>query len=130
MNEIRKTNEIEDPNERLDSLTKIRQKLTDPKLLTPEVVQLMLLSFRDIQAYDQMVQLCEDLEKSPQWQSNAQIQYLFAFALSRRNMAGDREACLAAGMNDYVSKPIRPAELAGALQRAPSTGTAAEVSTT
>jgi CheY-like chemotaxis protein len=35
-------------------------------------------------------------------------------------MAGDREACLAAGMNDYISKPIRPAELEAALERVPT----------
>jgi GAF domain-containing protein/CheY-like chemotaxis protein len=47
---------------------------------------------------------------------------LHIVAMTANAMSGDRDLCIAAGMNDYVSKPIRPPELAEALARTPSPG--------
>lgn len=78
-------------------LKAFRNRLMDLNNLTPEVILNMLLSYREVQDYDEMVSLVEDVKRIPDTKiaEELHIQNMYAFALNRRNKTGDRDKALA-----------------------------------
>ena len=51
------------------------------------------------------------------WVVSHEVRPVYIIAMTANVMASDRDRCMEAGMNDYVAKPLRPAELFAALER-------------
>jgi CheY-like chemotaxis protein len=75
----------------------------------PYDVVLMDVQMPELDGLDATRQICE------RWPEETRPHII---AMTANALPEDREACFAAGMNDYVAKPIRAAELVAALKRA------------
>lgn len=83
-----------------------------------EVIEALSLQFYDVVFMDVQMPEMDGLEATrricAQWPPASRPRII---AMTANAMQGDREMCLEAGMDDYVSKPIRVDELVAALRR-------------
>jgi PAS domain S-box-containing protein len=85
-----------------------------------EVMQALQAKFYDLVLMDVQMPEMDGLEATQQicqqYPANSRP---YIIAMTANAMRGDREICLAAGMDDYISKPIKIEELALALSKCP-----------
>src|SRR6185295_13995328 len=76
---------------------------------------------------DVQMPVLDGLETTRAIRRNSQWDYLPIIAMTAHAMIGDRERCLQAGMNAYVSKPVQQASLIAVIEQylASGTGTSA-----
>jgi CheY-like chemotaxis protein/HPt (histidine-containing phosphotransfer) domain-containing protein len=97
-------------NNGLEAIEALEQK--------PYDVVLMDVQMPELDGLDATRRICE------QWPAESRP---YIVAMTANALPEDREACFAAGMNDYVAKPIRAEELAAALKRVKPRGVDGEL---
>lgn len=60
---------------------------------------------------DMMMPEMDGYEAIPRLRANADYNHLPIIAVTAQAMAGDREKCIAAGADDYISKPVNIEQL-------------------
>ena len=81
------------------------------------VIEALETADYDVILMDVQMPRMDGLESTRQIRARWPERPIRIVGLTANAMAGDREACLEAGMDDYVSKPIRPDELKRAIER-------------
>jgi CheY-like chemotaxis protein len=71
----------------------------------------------DIVLMDVQMPVMDGLEASRRIRQSDDISNIYIVAMTANAMSGDREKCMEAGMNDYITKPIRIEQLQAALEK-------------
>jgi len=99
-----------------DYLTSLGYRVS-PARTGEEGISLALELEPDLILMDVQMPDIDGLETTRQIRTQAKLADTPIIAITALAMPGDRERCLAAGMNDYLSKPISLKRLAGVIQR-------------
>ncbi|MBF0213863.1 MAG: response regulator, partial [Magnetococcales bacterium] len=82
-----------------------------------EAVEKVSTGRYDLVLMDVQMPIMDGFEATRRIRSDSRWQHLPIIAMTANAMSGDRDLCLQAGMNDYVSKPIEPPLLYASLIR-------------
>ncbi|KAM8705382.1 hypothetical protein ACLKA7_009790 [Drosophila subpalustris] len=107
LSDLRASREEHGPSKLKEILHGMRKRLDDPHVLSGEVLHSFMFSLRDVQDYDAMVRLVNDLKNIPntrKYVETGNMSFLYAFALNRRNRAGDREKALESSLKALEKK--------------------------
>lgn len=104
----------ENEKEQCEALKEIQNNLGDLKTIQREVLVDLMLSYRDVSAWPEMVELCE---KFPDYvQELTMVKQQWALALNRRNEPGDRDKAIGL-LNKIVKEQGADPETLGILGR-------------
>lgn len=82
-----------------------------------EAVRLATQERPDLIIMDVMMPIMDGFEATQMIRKDESLQAIPIIALTALAMAGDSERCLAAGMNDYLSKPVQMKDLADMIEK-------------
>jgi CheY-like chemotaxis protein len=83
-----------------------------------EAIQALQKSEFDLIFMDCQMPILDGYEATRRIKGSDRFGHIHVVAMTANSMDGDREKCLAAGMDDYLSKPTKEADLKAAIDRA------------